>query len=157
MRRIYLITMTLMVCLMVGCGGKKVSAESFVKDFYTNIFEEEQLNVAGEGPADVLSPDLITTINKCSEKGEQMGEIAPHCDYILWLNAQDYDSNTTLTNVEVMKEEADSAVVKATINNFGNTTDVTMVLKWIEESWRIDDYLTAEGRSVKADMKKYLE
>lgn len=73
-------------------------------------------------------------------------------DYDPLIQAQDFED--IKTSFEVEQQSDTRAVVIATIENFGETTKVTLDMNKTADGWRLADIVNSEGGSLLAELKE---
>ncbi len=105
------------------------------------------------------SEDWKATLDKALKSKPDSDEMGPF-DYDYWISGQDF-GNVSVSDVKVVKQEGDSAVVMLNLHNLGTVSPINLKMVYERDNWFIDDM--AEGseidsiNSVKHYMREYIK
>lgn len=123
-------------------------AAAFAKSLYAlpNLWGDATTDAAAI--AKYLDADLgaLVTANYAKDDPEST------LDYDPLIQAQDFED--IKTSFEVEQQSDTRAVVIATIENFGETTKVTLDMNKTADGWCLSDIVNSEGGSLLAELKE---
>lgn len=129
---------------IVVTGVDEVIAQKTVEEmqdasFFINL-------IAGWGQDTPMSAALQKAIKEVDDAATAAGSEVGYFDYDLWTESQDPDMSYYTTDVEVVSQEANEAVVKLNLVQYGEKSPRVLKLAPENDTWVIADFQGSDGK-----------
>lgn len=102
--------------------------------------------IAGWGQDTPMSSALQKAIKEVDDAATAAGSEVGYFDYDLWTESQDPDMSYYTTDVEVVSQEANEAVVKLNLVQYGEKSPRVLKLAPENDTWVISDFQGSDGK-----------
>lgn len=102
--------------------------------------------IAGWGQNTPMSSALQKAIKEVDDAATAAGSEVGYFDYDLWTESQDPDMSYYTTDVEVVSQEANEAVVKLNLVQYGEKSPRVLKLAPENDTWVIADFQGSDGK-----------
>lgn len=147
---------------LYSCGGAQQKSDQEQSDsiVVTGVDEviaqkaEEEMQdatffvdlIAGWGQDTPMSAALQKAIKEVEDAATAAGSEVGYFDYDLWTESQDPDMSYYTTDVEVVSQEANEAVVKLNLVQYGEKSPRVLKLAPENDTWVISDFQGSDGK-----------
>lgn len=129
---------------IVVTGVDEVIAQKTVEEMQDASFFVDL--IAGWGQDTPMSAALQKAIKEVDDAATAAGSEVGYFDYDLWTESQDPDMSYYTTDVEVVSQETNEAVVKLNLVQYGEKSPRVLKLAPENDTWVIADFQGSDGK-----------